>query len=417
MKILFFVSFTNFLRKARLGLLFCSRYATIKAEFVVKGDKPIPYLTAPRGIFMKQTEKTNKTALQGSSKAQRYAADAQAKETKETKDTKEDVTGFSDSMSDAFKQNNEKKFFALILAAVVIIVLLVAGALSNLLTLCFQINRWFGYTMVAITAILICLFILRPIAKVLCARFFITDVASDKCDMARRRNYRALKDVSRALVEYNTAPKNARFRYLSVENTSKISNALRANDKAELKAALKTAYSTDVATCANSLIWKNAGRVFLTTSISQNDKVDALSVLLINISLVKQIVGIYGYRPSYAKLFRIYVTVLRNSLIAYGMQNVNWFNVFGKFFAGIARKIPFIDTIVDSAVQGTVSAFLTVLVGYKTKKYLCSDYKKQEKMDIDETESVNSDDDEVKIASVWANEIRKQNEHTAKAAE
>ena len=87
------------------------------------------------------------------------------------------------------------------------------------------------------------------------------------------------------------------------------------------------------------------------TSVSQNDKIDAVSVLLVNLSLIKQIVAIYGYRPTHAKLLKIYASVLRNSLIAYGMQNVNWFNVFGKFFAGVSKKIPFIDTLVDSAVQ------------------------------------------------------------------
>ncbi len=317
---------------------------------------------------------------------------------------------FSDSMSNAFKQKNERGFFALIVAAVAVIVLLIAAAVADLLVLCFEVNRIFGYTMVAVTALLVGLFIVRPVVKVLGARFFITDVTSDRCNMARRRNYRALKEIARALVEYNENPKNRKFRYLSEEKSEKISDALGQRDKAALKEAMKEAYATDVGGFANSLIWKSAGRAFLTTSVSQNDKIDALSVLLVNLSLVKQIVGAYGYRPSYARLFRIYVAVLRNSLIAYGMQNVNWFNVFGKFFAGVARKLPFVDTLVDSAVQGTVSAFLTVLIGYKTKKYLCSDYKKQEKLDAEFEGGVDVGDDEVKIASAWAKRIRRENE-------
>lgn len=344
------------------------------------------------------------TELVAEPKAGRYA-----------KATQEDAAGFADSMSDAFKQSNEKKYFMLLIVAAVIIAILVVGALSDILTLCFNINRWFGYTMVALTAILIAFFVVRPLVKVLGARFFITDVTSDKCDVAKRRNYRAMKDISRALVEYNTSPRNAKFRYISSENTDKLTAAVESGDKVALKATLKQIYATDVASCANSLIWKSAGRAFLTTSISQNDKIDALSVLLVNLSLVKQIVGVYGYRPSFAKLFKIYTAVLRNSLIAYGMQNVNWFNVFGKFFTGIARKIPFLDTIVDSAVQGTVSAFLTVLVGYKTKKYLCSDYKKQEKLDIDMKDAVDVGDDEVKIASAWAKKIQRENDEKVAA--
>jgi hypothetical protein len=96
------------------------------------------------------------------------------------------------------------------------------------------------------------------------------------------------------------------------------------------------------------------------------------------------------------------------------MQNVNWFNVFSKFFSGVAKKIPFLDTLVDSAVQGTVSSFMTVLVGYKTKRYLCSDYKKQEKLDIkseglEDAAGVEVTDDEVKIAAELAKEIRNKN--------
>lgn len=98
-------------------------------------------------------------------------------------------------MSDAFKQKNEKNFFAAILAAVAIIVILIIGALANVLSLCFEVNRVFGYLMVALTALLILLFVVRPIAKVLGARFFITDITSDKCDMARRETTAALKDT------------------------------------------------------------------------------------------------------------------------------------------------------------------------------------------------------------------------------
>ena len=331
--------------------------------------------------------------------AKRYAAAA-----------KEDVSGFSDSISDAFRRKNEKTFFALVIASVAVIVLLVAGALADLLVLCFEVNRIFGYTMVALTVLLVAIFIVRPVVKVLFARFFITDVTAENCDMARRRNYRALRETARALVEYNADPRHRKYRYLSPERTEQISDALDAGDRAGLKKAMREAYATDVGGFANSLIWKNAGKAFLTTSISQNDKIDALSVLLVNLSMIKQIVGVYGYRPSYAKLFRIYLAVLKTSLIAYGMQNVNWFNVFGKFFTGFARKIPLLDTLVDSAVQGTVSAFLTVLIGYKTKKYLCSDYKKQEKLDAGFEDGVDVGDDEVKIASAWAKRIRVENE-------
>ena len=62
-------------------------------------------------------------------------------------------------------------------------------------------------------------------------------------------------------------------------------------------------------------------------------------------------------------------------------------------------------------MQGTVSAFMTLLVGYKTKKYLCSDYKKQEKLDIGEEQIAGKQvtDDEVQLAVELAKAIRNKN--------
>ncbi len=313
---------------------------------------------------------------------------------------------FSDSISTALKQKNEKGFFAGVLAIVFVVVILLVAALADLLTLCFSVHPYFGYAACVAFGVLVALFVVRPVFKVVGARFFITDVTNLDEKKVRRKNARAVKQVAKALVEYNKDPKNAKFKYVKDENLALLSSALKTGEALEIQAVLKDVYAGDVGKCANGLIFKSAGKVFLTTSVSQNDKIDALSVLLVNLSLVKQIVGIYGYRPSYAKLFRIYTRVLKSALTAYGMENVNWFNVFGKFFTGVAKKIPFIDTVVDSAVQGTVSAFLTLLVGYKTKKYLCSDYKKQEKLSLDG--GVETADEEVKIASALAGKIRKQ---------
>ncbi|MBQ8320123.1 MAG: DUF697 domain-containing protein [Clostridia bacterium] len=330
------------------------------------------------------------------------------------KEERVDEAGFENSISEAFQQKNEKLWFFLLLGVVAVIVLLIVSALADLLVLCFEVNRWFGYAMSAIMLVLVCIFIIRPCVKVFASRFFTVNVTADGFDAAKRRNAKVLKGVAGALVAYNENPKNIRYRYITPENTEKLKSAATKGGE-ELKAALKEVYADDVGRCANALIWKNAGKTFLTTSISQNDKIDALSVLLVNLSLVKQIVGIYGYRPSYAKLFRIYFTVLRSALLAYGMQNVNWFNVFGKFFSGVAKKIPFMDTLIDSAVQGTVSAFLTVLVGYKTKKYLCADYKKQEKIAVVGEENTECADDEVRIAAALAKEICSKNKEKAKA--
>lgn len=325
----------------------------------------------------------------------------------EEKRQKSDAEEFARSVTAPLGKNNEKRALFLLVFVITAIVLLLAAAVADLLMLAFQIHRVFGYVCVAAAAAVIVFFVIRPLAQVLRARSFVTDVTAENKDLAKRKNYRALKQAATELMRYNRDEKTAKFRYVKEERLKAIESALKKGNKNALKKAMRAAYASDVGAAANAVIFKSAGRAFLTTSVSQNDKIDALSVLLVNLSLIKQIVAIYGYRPTRVNLVKIYAAVLRNSLIAYGMQNVNWFNVFGKFFSGVTQKIPFLDTLVDSAVQGTVSAFLTLLIGYKTKRYLCSDYKKQEKIDSAD-EEVPSCDDEVKIAASLAKKIRKE---------
>ncbi len=331
-------------------------------------------------------------------------------------ETTNESADFSKSVTATLGKSNEKRAVLWLIFVIALIVLLAAGAVANLLTLAFQISRIFGYVCTAAAALAVFFFMILPLVKVLKARAFITDVTAENKDLAKRKNYAALRDVATALVKYNRDDKTLKHHYIKNENLENIERALEKSNKPMLRQAMRKTFSTDVGSTANGVIFRSAGRAFLTTSVSQNDKIDALSVLLVNLSLIKQIVAIYGYRPSNFKLAKIYASVLRNSLIAYGMQNVNWFNVFGKFFAGVSKKIPFIDTLVDSTVQGTVSAFLTLLVGYKTKRYLCSDYAESEKLDPIEADGVSSADEEVRIASALAKEVRKEKGGAAKAA-
>ena len=139
---------------------------------------------------------------------------------------KTEDAAFSESISDALKQKNEKGFFLAIIAVATVLTLLVVGALADILTLCFQVNRIFGYVVLAVTLTLVGVFVVRPVVKVIGERFFITDITADNCDLAVRRNYRALKNVATALVEYHENPKNIRFRYLSEQTLDALKTAL-----------------------------------------------------------------------------------------------------------------------------------------------------------------------------------------------
>ena len=97
--------------------------------------------------------------------------------------------------------------------------------------------------------------------------------------------------------------------------------------------------------------------------------------------MIKDIVFLYGFRPSDTKLMKIFSTVLSNSLIAYGLGNVRIGNSVVKTMGDMAKGIPIlgsaISVLVDSSVQGLSNATLTAVIGRQTVSYLKREYRLQ----------------------------------------
>ena len=62
-------------------------------------------------------------------------------------------------MNDTLRRFLRHKLGVVSLVVVAVIVLLIVSALADLLVLCFEVNRWFGYAMSAIMLVLVCIFI------------------------------------------------------------------------------------------------------------------------------------------------------------------------------------------------------------------------------------------------------------------
>ena len=119
------------------------------------------------------------------------------------------------------------------------------------------------------------------------------------------------------------------------------------------------------------------------SALSQSSKLDAAVVAMVNLELIKDLVYLYGFRPSDAKLAKIFVDVIRNSLMAYGVSATSS-QVVSKI-GGATKAIPIlggvISTVVDSSVQGLVNGTLTMIIGRQVTKYLYTEYKLQDILD------------------------------------
>ena len=131
------------------------------------------------------------------------------------------------------------------------------------------------------------------------------------------------------------------------------------------------------------------------SALSQTSKVDAALVVVTNLQLVKDLVFLYGFRPSDAKLVKIFGRVLQNSLIAYGLGGIKIGNSIVKTMGDAVKGIPILGTaisvLVDSSVQGLTNGVLTAVMGYQTISYLNNEYKLQQVLDGIELAEVETD--------------------------
>lgn len=145
----------------------------------------------------------------------------------------------------------------------------------------------------------------------------------------------------------------------------------------------------------NSRIKEWAKTVFVITAVSQNGKMDSLAVIGINLRLISDIVKASGFRPTKPQIIKLYIKVLTTSLITYitstvltdamdfdptdavdDISNISDNSVdvdgfhLGTSLVTTLRKLPLAGVLLESAIEGTVNALMTLRIGYVTKAYI-----------------------------------------------
>ncbi len=109
---------------------------------------------------------------------------------------------------------------------------------------------------------------------------------------------------------------------------------------------------------------------FVSTAISQAPAFDMLSVAAVNLRLVRSIATDCGFRPSGPTLWGLYARVMKATLFAGGIEQMDLEEVIA--LAGGNTLIGASGMVLSSAAQGASNAFLTVRVGVIAKKLLLS---------------------------------------------
>lgn len=247
----------------------------------------------------------------------------------------------------------------------------------------YDINEYAGYGAAAVSVLLYILLFIVPLVKVLQTDYFQVNVNIHTAAAAKKHNKIVRRRIADKIIDL-TAKVDGVGWYDS-ETVGKLATAVRADNDKGIMQCLSALYSGSVKKSAQELIFKAALKSGMYSAISQTNKIDSMLIAVLNLQLVKDLIFLYGFRPSDSKLVRIFARILQNSLIAYGLGGVKIGNSVVQTMGNAVKGIPLlgtaISTIVDSSVQGLANGVLTTVIGYQTIKYLNTEYRLQEILD------------------------------------
>ena len=280
------------------------------------------------------------------------------------------------------RQNSRgAKMLVFVLAGVAAVIII--WCLLSITMQLYALNEYAGYVAAGISAVVFIAVYVVPLVKICRSDYFLTNVNSAHAGRAKAHNRRVRRSIALKIVDFNSSVDGAGW--YDDKLAGDLSVALKSRDDELLKAALTALYKGKIKRTAHDIIFKNALKSAAYSALSQSSRIDAALVVVVNLQLVKDIVFLYGFRPSDAKLVKIFVTVLQNALIAYGLGSVKIGNGIVKTMGDAAKGIPILGTaiaaLVDSSIQGLTNGTMTAVIGFQTIKYLNREYNLQNILD------------------------------------
>jgi len=252
-------------------------------------------------------------------------------------------------------------FTILILLMVLSSVLAVGERLRN-------ISQYLEYGFYVLAFILVYVLIINPLRIIIFAPTFSVATILDQNTRQKKKTYRR---VTKNIIRKGS---------LEDKDKELLTNGLK--NEIEIQEALSQYFNKSLKSDINKIIIRNAKSVMVSTAISQNGRLDFISVIVVNLKMIKEIVLKCGFRPSYPKLGKLAANVFSTAMIAEGLEGLDFSDLFPASTTNFLSEIPLIKPIASSLLQGISNALLTIRIGIVTRKYLFSEYKNISKSEI-----------------------------------
>lgn len=292
------------------------------------------------------------------------------------------------------KPENAKaaRFFLTIFASAIGVVIFTC--LTLIVLRIFEIHEIAGYVSIGVAVLIFILCYVVPLVKINRLPVFQTRVNYQNARLAKAHNRKVREKLADSIISLASETDN--LGWYDENRVGRLAVARQTNKNEDLKQVLSEIFDIDIRKQARSMITKTALKVAGWSALSQDDKLDTTIVGLYELNMVKEIFYLYGFRPSDAKMAKIFGSILSHALIAYGASASTTTIVHG-VTESIGPKLGIlggiISTVVGSASQGLVNGIITVVIGMKAKHYLNMEYHLQDVLDgvvLDE-----EDEDEV----------------------
>ena len=261
---------------------------------------------------------------------------------------------------------NDKKskvFWGLVATGLIILFLLIlTSSILDIGERLRLIHEYVEYTFYGVCVLLVWFLILNPIRIVLTSPSLSIVTTLEKDTPKAHQIY---KSVTKNILKNNDTT-------LSLEERAALENY---HGYDELRDALNLVMNGSVKKQINKIIIKNAKTVMLSTMISQNSKLDMISVVSMNLRMVKEIVVACGFRPSMKNLSKLTVNVASTALIAEGLESMRLEEVLPTQSIQALESVPLLKPIISSVTQGVANALLTIRIGLVTRGYLFTNSK------------------------------------------
>ncbi|MDY0338492.1 MAG: DUF697 domain-containing protein [Acholeplasmataceae bacterium] len=222
-----------------------------------------------------------------------------------------------------------------------------------------NIHVYAEYAFYGISVILIYVLILRPIHIIFFSPSFSVETTLEH---EKKINMPLYKRVAHRLIDGGMLPE---------EEVEQLKLAMR--DPLVLQERLNHAFTFHVKKKMNSVIKKHAKTVMVSTAISQNGRLDFFTVVVVNLKMIKELVVMCGFRPSFKNLAKLTINVFTTALIAEGLENLDLNEVLPTSTINTLGEIPFAKPMLSSITQGISNGLLTLRIGIVTRKFLFSD--------------------------------------------